>query len=152
MYIIFKLPYSIGSVPSLSGHAIAYQWRLLPRVRLQRANSPQGSSSNGCCHFAGHHGPINVHPSFPRPLLVRSGHVDRRRKVLLLNLLPIILGNSMSNKRQQFRVRTLVSWIFVLIRQFHVQPAQYRHGTTQCRSIFIEGNLELSIINPTLPT
>ena len=22
--------------------------------------SPQGKSSNGCCHFAGHHGPINV--------------------------------------------------------------------------------------------
>ena len=30
-----------------------------------RASSPQGSSSNKCCHFAGHHGPINVRLSFP---------------------------------------------------------------------------------------
>ena len=26
--------------------------------------------------MADHHGPINVHLSFPHPLLVRSGHVD----------------------------------------------------------------------------
>ena len=40
-----KPPYAIGSVPSLSGHAIAYRWRSLPRVRRHRAsNKPQGSS------------------------------------------------------------------------------------------------------------
>ena len=39
-----KPPYAIGSVPSLSGHAIAYRWRLLPRVRRHRASKPQGSS------------------------------------------------------------------------------------------------------------
>ena len=39
-----KPPYAIGSVPSLSGHAIAYRWRSLPRVRRQRASKPQGSS------------------------------------------------------------------------------------------------------------
>ena len=39
-----KPPYAIGSVPSLSGHAIAYRWRLLPRVRQHRASKPQGSS------------------------------------------------------------------------------------------------------------
>ena len=39
-----KPPYVIGSVPSLSGHAIAYRWRLLPRVRRHRASKPQGSS------------------------------------------------------------------------------------------------------------
>ena len=39
-----KPPYAIGSVPSLSGHAIAYRWRSLPRVRLHRASKPQGSS------------------------------------------------------------------------------------------------------------
>ena len=39
-----KPPYAIGSVPSLSGHAIAYRWRSLPRVRQHRASSPQGSS------------------------------------------------------------------------------------------------------------
>ena len=39
-----KPPYAIGPVPSLSGHAIAYQWRSLPRVRRHRASKPQGSS------------------------------------------------------------------------------------------------------------
>ena len=39
-----KPPYAIGSVPSLSGHAIAYRWRPLPRVRRHRASKPQGSS------------------------------------------------------------------------------------------------------------
>ena len=53
------------SLPSLSGPASAYRWRSLPRVRPHRASSPQGSSTNGCCLFAGHHGPNNVHLSFP---------------------------------------------------------------------------------------
>ena len=39
-----KPPDAIGSVPSLSGHAIAYRWRSLPRVRRHRASKPQGSS------------------------------------------------------------------------------------------------------------
>ena len=39
-----KPPYAIGSVPSLSGHAIAYRWRPLPRVRRHRTSKPQGSS------------------------------------------------------------------------------------------------------------
>ena len=39
-----KPPYAIGSVPSLMGHAIAYRWRQLPRVRRHRASKPQGSS------------------------------------------------------------------------------------------------------------
>ena len=43
-FIYFKPPYAIGSVPSLSGHAIAYRWRSLPRVRGHRASKPQGSS------------------------------------------------------------------------------------------------------------
>ena len=38
-----KPPYDIGPVPSLSGHAIAYRWRLLPRVRRHRASKHQGS-------------------------------------------------------------------------------------------------------------
>ena len=42
-------PTAMRSVPSLSGHAIAYRWRSLPRVRRQWASSPQASSSNGCC-------------------------------------------------------------------------------------------------------
>ena len=39
-----KPPYAIGSVPSLSGHAIAYRWRSLPSVRRHRACEPQSSS------------------------------------------------------------------------------------------------------------
>ena len=39
-----KPPYAIGSIPSLSGHAIAYRWRSLPRVRRHRASKAQGSS------------------------------------------------------------------------------------------------------------
>ena len=39
-----KPPYAIGSVPSFSGHAIAYRWRLVPRVRRHRASKHQGSS------------------------------------------------------------------------------------------------------------
>ena len=41
---LFKPPYAIGSVPNLSGHAIAYRWRSLPRVRQHRVSIPQGSS------------------------------------------------------------------------------------------------------------
>ena len=43
-FIYLKQPYAIGSVPSLSGHAIAYRWRPLPKVRRHRASKPQGSS------------------------------------------------------------------------------------------------------------
>ena len=43
-FIYLKPPYAIGPVPSLSGHAIAYRWRSLPRVRRHRASKPQGSS------------------------------------------------------------------------------------------------------------
>ena len=43
-FIYFKPPYAIGSVSSLSGHAIAYRWCSLPRVRRHRASKHQGSS------------------------------------------------------------------------------------------------------------
>ena len=42
--LFMKPPYVIGSVPSLSGHAIAYRCRSLPRVRRHGASKPQGSS------------------------------------------------------------------------------------------------------------
>ena len=38
-----KPPYATGSVPSLSGHAIAYRWRSLPRVRRHRVSKSQDS-------------------------------------------------------------------------------------------------------------
>ena len=43
-FIYLKPPYAIGSVPSLSGHAIAYRWRSLPGVRRHRASKPQDNS------------------------------------------------------------------------------------------------------------
>ena len=42
--IYLKPPYAIGSVPGSSGHAIAYRWRSLSRVRRHGASKPQGSS------------------------------------------------------------------------------------------------------------
>ena len=39
-----KPPYALGPVPSLSGHAIAYRWRSLPRVR-RRASKSQGKQN-----------------------------------------------------------------------------------------------------------
>ena len=41
---LFKPPFAVGSAPSLSGNAIAYRWRSLPRVRRHRASKPQRSS------------------------------------------------------------------------------------------------------------
>ena len=43
-FLYLKPPYAIGSVPSLSSHAIAYRWRSLPRIRRHRASTPLGSS------------------------------------------------------------------------------------------------------------
>ena len=60
-----KPPTAIESVPSLLGHAIAWRWRSLPRAHRPRASSPQRSSSNWCCLFRFHHGPIFVRLSFP---------------------------------------------------------------------------------------
>ena len=48
-FVYLNCHYTIGSVPSLSRHAIAYPWRSLTKVRRHRASKPQGSSSNGCC-------------------------------------------------------------------------------------------------------
>ena len=53
-FIYLKPPYAIGSVPSLSGHAIADRWRSLPRVRRHRASKPQDSSER-VLPWEGHH-------------------------------------------------------------------------------------------------
>ena len=42
---VFKPPYAIGPVPSLSSYAIAYRWRSLPRVRPVNLKV----APNGCC-------------------------------------------------------------------------------------------------------
>ena len=44
VYLFIPTPYAIGPVPSLAGHAIAYRWRPLPRVRRHRASKPQSCS------------------------------------------------------------------------------------------------------------
>ena len=45
VHLLFKPPYAIRSVPSLSGHALfAYRRRSLPGVHRHRASKPQGSS------------------------------------------------------------------------------------------------------------
>ena len=51
-----------GSVPSLSGHAIAYRWRLLSGIRRHwtSTSSPQGSSNN-----------VFMCVSLPAPILIR---------------------------------------------------------------------------------
>ena len=43
-FICIKPPNAIGPVPSLSGHAIVYRWRSLPRIHRHRASKPQGNS------------------------------------------------------------------------------------------------------------
>ena len=43
-FIYLKPSYAIGSIPSISDHAIAYRLRSLPRVRRHRASKPQGGS------------------------------------------------------------------------------------------------------------
>ena len=43
-FIYLAPTYAIGSVPSLSGHTIAYRWHSLPRVHRHRASKRQGSS------------------------------------------------------------------------------------------------------------
>ena len=72
---IFASTTHLGSVPSLSGHTIAYRWRSLPRVRWHRAGSPQGSSSNGCC-LCTMHQMLLCSSLFPHPLLVYSEYIQ----------------------------------------------------------------------------
>ena len=60
---LFKPPYANGSVPSSSGHANAYRWRSLPRVRRHKASSPQVPVTGAA--FASYHGPINERLNFP---------------------------------------------------------------------------------------
>ena len=55
---LFIPPSATVSVTSFIRSRIAYRWRSLPRVRRHRASCSQGSSSNGCCLFRFHDGPI----------------------------------------------------------------------------------------------
>ena len=93
-----KPPYVIvGPVPSLSCHTIVYLLRSLPRVRRHRASSPHGSSSNGCCLFAGHHRLINVRVSFPTPTIGMKCIINRGPPHSLFSMLYAahILGSAM---------------------------------------------------------
>ena len=86
----------------LSFHAIITHRLVSPlRVRRHRASSPQGSSSNGCCLFAGHHGPISVRLFFPTPTVGMKCIINRRPLhtvtvfYLLLYAAHIIIGSAM---------------------------------------------------------
>ena len=76
-----------GSVPSLLGYSIAYQWRLLSKVHHHKAGSPQGhSSNNGCCLFWKHYVLWVPLFSFPTPstysiIGTDSGHAQCREAV-----------------------------------------------------------------------
>ena len=72
VHLILPAPHTIESVPSLSGHAIAYRLRSLPRVRWHRASSPQRSSSNWCCLCITMDQMLLCSSLFPHPLLVYS--------------------------------------------------------------------------------
>ena len=76
VHIFLPVPHTIGSVPSLSGHAIAYRLRSLPRVRWPRASSPQGSSSNGCCLCITMDQMLLCSSLFTHPLLIHSENVQ----------------------------------------------------------------------------
>ena len=67
----FVLSTAIWSVPSLSGNAIAYRWRSLPRVHRHRASNLQDSSSNGCCLFRYHMDHFLCASLFAQPLSVQ---------------------------------------------------------------------------------
>ena len=67
---LFILPrYVIGSVPSLSGYAITYRWRSLPRVRRPGPVVLKVVPVTDAA-FSGHHGPINVCLSFSTPTII----------------------------------------------------------------------------------
>ena len=57
---IFIPPYAFRPVPSLSGHAIVYRWRSLPRVRLQGPVVLKVVPVTGAAAYEGHHRPIGV--------------------------------------------------------------------------------------------
>ena len=76
VHIFLPAPHTTESVPSLSGHAIAYRLRSLPRVHWHRANSPQGSSSNGCCLCITMNQMLLCSSLFPHPLLIYSENVQ----------------------------------------------------------------------------
>ena len=76
VHIFLPAPHTIGPVPSLSGHAIAYRLRSLPRVRWHRASSPRGSSSNGCCLCITMDQMLLYSSLFPHQLLIHSENVQ----------------------------------------------------------------------------
>ena len=66
LFIIYRQP--------PSGQSRVYQvtqlrCRSLPRVPRHRASSLRGSSTNGCCLYRYHHGPINMRLSFSTPTI-----------------------------------------------------------------------------------
>ena len=72
---------SLSATASIFYTTIGLVLRSLTRGHRHRTSSPQGSSSNGCCIFRYHHGPINVRFSFPTPTIsVLAEDIDGRRR------------------------------------------------------------------------
>ena len=88
--IFLPAPHTTGSVPSLSGHAIAYRWRSLPRVRWHWASSPQGSSSNECYLCITVDQMLLCFSLFLHPLLVYSEYVQIIGSISKYNILVLL--------------------------------------------------------------
>ena len=87
VHIFLPASHTIGSVPSLSGRAIAYRLCSLPRVRWHRTSSPQGSSSDGCCLCITTDQMLLCSSLFPHPLLVHCVCSNYREYTKILVLL-----------------------------------------------------------------
>ena len=102
-------PFAVGSVSSLAGHATAYRWRSLPRVRRHNASSPQGSSSNGCRLLRYHHGPFIVRLSFHTPTIPLWHVVDimlcDTESIERMNNIRLIVKNPSPGSRKCTRYR-----------------------------------------------
>ena len=99
---LFKQPYTIGSVPSLSGHAFAYRWRSLPRTAGTGSVNLKVVPNESAAFFAGHHGPI-----IPLLMCASLSHTHYR---YVLCFLPIHSGHQ-------------VRWTY--------QPGSHRRKVTQ---------------------
>ena len=76
MYLL-KPPYAIGSVSSLSGHAIAYRWRSQPRVAGTGPVVLKVVPVTGAAILQVTMDQLMRASLFSHSLLAQSGHVDR---------------------------------------------------------------------------
>ena len=97
-----KPPYAIGSVPSLSGHAIAYRWRSLLRVRRHRASKPQGSSERVL--------PWQV--AMDQLIYASLSHTHYCYEVSMLKVPAIIINQFRLADAQTIKMETLTNFVY----------------------------------------